>query len=81
MDTSIKPYQDLAESIILQAVKDYKNALKAKPSILTRRTICECERFFKSQWFCVLNNADGEMIMDKIKKEVLDESSTHTANT
>ena len=80
MDISIKPYQDLADAIILQAVKDYKRALKMKQSVPKRRTIRDCERFFKSEWFCILNDADGEEIMNRVRKEVLNESKSNTTN-
>lgn len=81
MDISTKPYQDLADAIILQAVKDYTKALKMKQSVLKKRTIRDCEKFFKSQWFCILNDADGEEIMDRIKKEVLNESKSNTTHS
>ena len=81
MDTSIKAYQNLADAIILQAVKDYKMALEMKKCTLKRRTIRDCERFFKSQWFCILNDADGEKIMERIRKEVLNESKSDTTNS
>ena len=81
MDISIKYYQKLADAIKLQAVKDYKEALKMKKCTLKKRRIRDCESFFKSQWFCILNDADGEKIMNRIRKEVLNESSTNPTNT
>ena len=66
-------YENLANSIILQAVKDYREALKR----LTRHNECtsaqytrdECERFFRSEWFKFLTSVDGEMLIRKLKKE------------
>ena len=67
-------YENLAHAIILQAVKDYRKALK----ILKRQprnkdakaTTEECERFFLSKWFTTLTNIDGKVLIEKLKKEV-----------
>ena len=64
-------YENLANAIILQAVKDYKRALgilKYNPrhyEALKRKR--EIEKFFRSAWFSDLTEADGEMIMESIK--------------
>ena len=66
--------ENLAHAIILQAVKDYRKALK----ILKRQprhkeakaTAEECEEFFLSKWFTTLTNIDGKVLMEKLKKEV-----------
>ena len=77
MDTlAFKPYVDLADAIILQAVKDYRKALIGGRTAVIK----SCERFFRSEWFNILTSADGEMIMNKIRKEALNESTTHTTN-
>lgn len=87
MDILIKPYQNLAEAIILSAVQDYRNALRDNGSRhgnhirSNHHTIKECERFFKSQWFTILTNADGEMIISKIRKEVQNERKTNSKHT
>ena len=87
MDISIKPYQNLAEAIILSAVQDYRDALRDNGSRhgnhirCNNHTIKECEKFFKSQWFTILSNADGEMIMNKIRKEVQNDSKTNSTHT
>lgn len=87
MDISIKPYQNLAEAIILSAVQDYRDALTDKGSkhmthVKSNNAIIkECEKFFKSDWFRVLTNVDGEMIMNKIRKEVQNERKTHSGNS
>lgn len=46
-------YEDLANAIILQAVKDYKNGYRRD----------EIKRFFDSQWFKTLTNIDPDYIM------------------
>ena len=63
--------EDLSNAIILQAVKDYRIAL-AGGSVNGRDSksvIEECERFFQSEWFNVLTNVDGMVIMANIRKE------------
>ena len=68
-------YEKLAAAIVVQAAKDYKEALrqeargKATPS--TQSTIIECELFFKSQWFEALSDLDGPVLMERIKKLAL----------
>lgn len=57
----------LANAIILQAVKDYRKALKG-PS-LNAAVIAECERFFRSDWFRMLTKVDGEYLITNIRKE------------
>ena len=59
-------YKLLANAIVIQAVKDYKKALKHDDRGLKR----ECCRFFRSQWFTELTNIDGEQIISKLKSEV-----------
>ena len=68
------PYEDLANAIILQAVKDYREALRKhekrpryEPAILT---MTEVERFFHSEWFKRLTSLDGELLINKLKAEV-----------
>ena len=56
------PHEELANAIVLQAVKDYRlhDDEKALASI---------ERFFRSDWFSVLTNVDPEMLIAKLRKE------------
>ena len=64
-------YEDLSNAIVLQAVKDYRSAL-AGGSVNGRdnkSVIAECERFFRSEWFSVLTNVDGMIIISNIRKE------------
>lgn len=68
----IKSYQRLANGVILQAVADYRKALRGKlviPGQSPERTIKELESFFKSEWFRMLSKIDGETLMNKIKGE------------
>ena len=56
------PYQELANAIVLQAVKDYR--LHDDEQELAR-----IERFFRSDWFSVLTNVDPEILITKLRKE------------
>lgn len=67
-------YEKLANAIVLQAVKDYRTALKRvarypkdRDSLAVKN---ECERFFRSGWFGVLAGIDPEMLMRKLQMEV-----------
>jgi len=70
----MNPYHELANAIIIQAVKDYRKALgtlKYYPWDETAKaTRDECERFFRSGWFGILTDLDGEVLIEKIRKEV-----------
>ena len=59
-------YKELANAIILQAAKDYRKALKHDERGRKR----EIERFFRSEYFTVLTNVSGEMLIRKLRAEV-----------
>lgn len=67
------PYEELAQAIILQAVKDYRTArkkLKYHPKNKEAKLmIQDCESFFRSQWFTALSSVDGQMLLKKLKEE------------
>ena len=58
----MNPYEELANAIILQAVKDYR---------LTddERELQEIERFFRSGWFGVLSKVYPEFLIKELRKE------------
>lgn len=58
----MNPYEELANAIILQAVKDYR---------LTddEQQLQEIERFFRSGWFGVLSKVDPEFLIKELRKE------------
>lgn len=58
-----EPYYALINAIILQAVKDYRDALDANDT----SDISKCERFFRSDWFTFLTDVDGEIIIREVK--------------
>ena len=59
----MNPYEELANAIILQAVKDYR---------LTddERELQEIERFFRSGWYSQLTSVDGEYLIKRLQDEV-----------
>ena len=59
MDT---PYENLANAITLQAVKDYRLHDDEKE-------LASIERFFRSGWFNTLTSIDSEMLIAKLRKE------------
>ena len=69
----MNPYEELANAIILQAVKDYRRALK----LLSRNphshsalaAVNEMERFFRSEWYETLTPVNGEMLIRKLREE------------
>jgi len=76
--TDIKPYERLANAIIIQACKDYKTAYKryirnSRRTDKPDKELVELEAFFRSDWYKALTTVDGEYLMDRIKKEVTHE--------
>lgn len=69
----IDPYENLANAIVLQAVKNYRDALKRlkkKPSNQSAMSdAMECERFFRSDWYKALTSVDGEYLIQKLREE------------
>ena len=58
----MNPYEALANAIIMQAVKEYRRCQLEQ----TRQDI---EEFFRSDWFRVLSQADGNYIIKMLRKE------------
>lgn len=79
----IDPYEALAQAIIVQAAEDYRVCLR----VLAKRKHSRCvterylsrkadiEWFFRSRWFEALSTADGELILERLRKEYEDEIS------
>ena len=68
------PFEGLANAIIIQAVVDYRLALKQlrqnpdfQPAIRMRH---EVERFFRSDWFSILTRVNGTELLAQLKTEV-----------
>ncbi|MGE5495380.1 MAG: hypothetical protein ACM3S4_08795 [Burkholderiales bacterium] len=70
----IDNYNNLANAIILQAVKDYRKALRTLSMNPNNRSAqyerSRIEQFFRSGWFGVLTSIDPEMLITKLKTEV-----------
>lgn len=66
-------YEELANAIILQAVKDYRDALERLRYTLddksAKRDQRNIERFFRSEWFSILTDLNGELLLKKLKEE------------
>ena len=70
----MNPYENLANAIIIQACKDYRKAYKRylrryRSTDKPDAELVEFERFFRSDWYRTLTSVDGEMIMERIRKE------------
>lgn len=67
------PYQRLANAIVEQAAKDYRSALKAlardSDNAYIQDEAKSLERFFRSRWYGILTNVDGDYLMDKLREE------------
>ena len=57
-------YEKLAQAIIIQAVRDYRNSY-------SYQTRCSIEHFFRSEWFMVLTTLNGEMLIKRLQEERL----------
>ena len=58
----MNPYEELANAIVLQAVKDYRLHDDEKELV-------SIERFFRSDWFGVLKSINPEILITKLRKE------------
>ena len=75
--TSDNPFENLANAVILQAVADYRSALKTLKkspwnhiALSNKRSL---EYFFRSKWFSTLtitNGIDGDWLVRKLREEV-----------
>ncbi len=70
-----EPYENLANAIILRAVKDYRIAqkrLKKDPrngkELYAKR---EIERFFRSDWYASLTAVAPEELIKRLKEEAV----------
>ena len=82
-DCTDEAYQELYNAIVLQAVTDYRKALagisygKQSPEDVVK----ECEQFFRSVYFSRLTKVSGEYLIEKLRKEVQDESLSNPTDT
>lgn len=81
-------YHDLANAIVLQAVEDYRNALRGISYIRypPETIVKKLEEFFRSDYYEMLTKVNGEYLIEKLKKEHREnerrknESNTDTGN-
>nr|DAV87635.1 MAG TPA: hypothetical protein [Caudoviricetes sp.] len=70
----MEPYQALANAIVELAVKDYKKALKQHHRFPDNReysdAVTDLERFFRSGWYGILTDLDGEYLMTAVRRMV-----------
>ena len=68
-------YQALANGIIEQAVKDYREALcrlkKHPDDKAAMKEAMELEKFFHSSWYGVLTQVDPDYLIDRLRKETV----------
>ncbi|MDO4515185.1 MAG: hypothetical protein Q4B72_14285 [Lachnospiraceae bacterium] len=68
------PYEALGKAIILQAVKDYRTALKkVKRNPQNRMALDEAltiEKFFRGPLFSVITSVDPEYLIGKLQDEI-----------
>lgn len=73
MKNNMNPYDELANAIVLQAVKDYRDANKklarGRKNHEAERMRNECLRFFRSRWFSVLTEIDPEFLIRRLDEE------------
>ena len=67
-------WRALADSIILQAVEDYRRLswrrVKRPYDIELRREITRIERFFRSDWFSALCDLDGNKLLRDLRADM-----------
>ena len=67
----LDPYEELANAVILQAVKDALKTLSKNPmSIDGNKVKGEVERFFHSRQFSIYTDLDPNMLLRKLNEEV-----------
>ena len=69
----IRAYENLANAVIEQAVKDYRQArvklAKEAGDVMALKMRRETERFIRSAWFGQLTTLDGELLLEKLEEE------------
>lgn len=71
---NLSPYEALGNAVVLQAVKDYREAVhklsRGKKNTIAESTKQECGRFFQSPYFNVFTQLDGKALLSQLEKEV-----------
>lgn len=70
----LRAYEKLANEIVLQTVKDYRNANKklarGRNNSEAKALKKECLRFFHSDWFGILTELNAEFLISELDEEV-----------
>lgn len=70
----MEPYESLANAIIVQAVKDYREALQRLDRHPEKNDykaeVKSLERFFCSSWCQILTDLDGNLLMRKVREKL-----------
>ncbi len=70
----VNPFEELAQAIILQAVKDYrqynKKMVKEPDEQKLRKRRKELEKFFLSSWYAVLTDLNGKHLLHRLQAEM-----------
>lgn len=68
-----KPYENLANAIVIQATKDYKSVFSTLKKNRKNETALknkeQLEKFFLSDWMSILTYVNGTYLINKIKEE------------
>ena len=67
-----RAYQNVADAIILEAVKDYRNALDGisyDKRLSPEHAIERLEKFFHSKYFHVLTKVKPDYLIEQLRKE------------
>ncbi len=76
------PYKELANGIVLRAVLDYKAALRrARKGQDVKATIIELEAFFRSGWFVMLSDLDGDRVIRQLRSQMPRKKKTQSDRT
>lgn len=70
----MEPYEKLGNAVVLQAVRDYRNAVKTlshgRKNVMAESRKYECERFFRSPHFNTFTSLDGKALLAQLEKEI-----------
>ncbi len=71
----IKPYQELANAIVIQAAKDYMAAIRAlrknPGSKAADDEAMSLEQFFHSRWYAALTDINPEYLINKLRRKAI----------
>ena len=75
IDTNImeSEYRNLANAIIIQAAKDYRDTrrilIKKPRSAEAKLRMAGVKRFFLSEWYGALTTVDGKILLKRLEEE------------